>query len=120
MEGLAENGKIRVGDVSLALAQPANFINGASVQLACRPEAIRLAVADIANTVQGTITFVRDLGPVRDFHLDTPLGKLVVEQGADQGRNHKLGDKVHLTLPPEALRIYPRSPAAEPMGMAAE
>ena len=120
MEGLAENGKIRVGEVILTLPKPANFLNGAPVQLACRPEAIRLGASETANTVKGTITFVRDLGPVRDFHLDTPLGKLVAEQGADQGRNLKLGDTVALSLPPEALRIYPRGIAESPMGMAAE
>ena len=120
MEGLAENGRIRVGDVALTLPKPANFVTGAPVQLACRPEAIRLGKADTANTVKGTITFIRDLGPVRDFHLDTPLGKLVVEQGADQGLDVKLGETVALTLPPEALRIYPRSPDVPLVEVAAE
>jgi putative spermidine/putrescine transport system ATP-binding protein len=62
--------------------------------------------------VQGTVTFVRDLGPVRDIHLDTPLGKLVAEYGADHSRILKVGEVVDLTLPPEALRIYPRVPGA--------
>ncbi len=120
MDGLAENGKIRVGEVVLALPKPANFMTGAQVVLACRPEAIRLGTTGAVNTVTGTITFIRDLGPVRDVHLDTPLGKLVVEQGADLGRGLRLGDTVALTLPPDALRIYPRGSAQPPMDMAAE
>ena len=117
MDGIAEDGRILVGDVALSLPQPANFLNGSAVQLACRPEAIRIGDGTTgANGVPGTVTFVRDLGPVRDIHLQTMLGKLIAEQGSDHSRSPKVGETVHLTLPPEALRIYPRLPAA----MAAE
>ena len=60
------------------------------------------------NTVQGIVTFVRDLGPVRGIHLDTAIGKLVAEHGSDHSISPKVGETVSLTLPPEALRLYPR------------
>lgn len=120
MDGVAEDGLIRVGDIRLSLPQPAKYLNGSPVQLACRPEAIRIGAAELKNSVEGTVTFVRDLGPVRDIHLQSGLGRLVAEQGADQGRHLKLGDKVMLTLPPEALRIYPHSPDPALARMAAE
>jgi putative spermidine/putrescine transport system ATP-binding protein len=109
VDGIAQDGRVMVGDIAFSLQKPAQFRNGSPVQLACRPEAIRLiGVADGENGVRGTVTFVRDLGPVRDIHLDTPIGKLVAEHGSDHSQSPKVGDTILLTLPPEALRIYPR------------
>lgn len=107
MDGVAQDGQIIVGDVALSLPKPARFLNGSAVQLVCRPEGIRLGAskADV-NSVDGRVTFVRDLGPVRDIYLDTALGKLVAEQGADRSQGLALGQTVRLSLPPEALRIY--------------
>ncbi len=107
MDGIAQDGRVMVGDIALSLPNPVQFLNGSSVQLVCRPEAIRIGGTGV-NTVQGTVTFVRDLGPVRDIHLQTDLGKLVAEHGANHGGTIKVGDTIPLTLPPEALRIYPR------------
>lgn len=109
MDGTAQDGRVMVGDVALSLPKPAQFINGSPVQLACRPEAIRIGGTGL-NAVQGKVTFVRDLGPVRDIHLETVLGKLVAEHGSDQGGAIKVGDTITLTLPPEALRVYPLEP----------
>jgi putative spermidine/putrescine transport system ATP-binding protein len=113
MDGVAQDGRIVVGDVALSLPRPAQFLTGSAVQLVCRPEGIRLGadVADV-NRVEGRVTFVRDLGPVRDIFLDTRLGKLVAEQSADQSRGLALGDTVQLSLPPDALRLYPGQPSA--------
>ncbi|NJM82566.1 MAG: ABC transporter ATP-binding protein [Tabrizicola sp.] len=126
MDGIARDGRIMVGEIALSLPQAARFLDGSPVQLACRPEAIRMGEGGAgANRVQGRVTFVRDLGPVRDFHLETVLGKLVVEHGSDQSTSPKIGETVHLTLPPEALRIYPRLPPQDlsggvPSALAAE
>ncbi|TNC47620.1 ABC transporter ATP-binding protein [Rubellimicrobium rubrum] len=110
MDGVADQGRVMVGDVALSLPEPVKFLSGSPVRLTCRPEAIRLEAAGVPlNRVQGTVTFVRDLGPVRDIHLDTVLGKIVAEQTPDHSLpGIQVGQTVHLTLPPEALRIYPR------------
>ncbi len=115
MDGVTQDGKVMVGDVALSLPRPAQFLNGSPVQLVCRPEGIRLgADTSSVNLVEGRVTFVRDLGPVRDIYLDTGLGKLVAEQSADQSRGLALGDTVRLSLPPDALRIYPGHGSAMP------
>jgi putative spermidine/putrescine transport system ATP-binding protein len=114
MDGVAQDGKIVVGEIALSLPKPAQFLNGSSVQLVCRPEGIRLGSgkADV-NSVEGRVTFVRDLGPVRDIYLESGLGKLVAEQSADQSQG--------LSMPPDALRIYPAQSATMPVtAMAAE
>ncbi|MFN4128842.1 MAG: ABC transporter ATP-binding protein [Paracoccaceae bacterium] len=111
VDGTARDGQVLVGDVALSMPQPVQFLNGSPLQLACRPEAIRLdATVGAVNAVQGTVTFVRDLGPVRDIHLESSIGKLVVEHSSDPGQSPKVGETIHLILPPEALRIYPRMP----------
>ena len=114
MDGIAQDGAIRVGDMVLSMREPASFLNGSPVQLACRPEAIRIGAGTAeVNSLEGRVTFVRDLGPVRDIYLDTGLGKLVAEQGSDQGPGLRTGDRVQISLPPDAFRIFPRQP--EPM-----
>ena len=122
MEGVAQDGKIVVCDVALSLPEPARFLNGSAVQLVCRPEGIRLGAAKTAvNSIEGRVTFVRDLGPVRDIYLESALGKLVAEQSADQSRGLAVGDTVQLSLPPDALRIYPGPSVAQaPTALAAE
>jgi putative spermidine/putrescine transport system ATP-binding protein len=42
MDGVADAGRIVVGGVALSLPGPAQFRDGYPVQLACRPEAIRI------------------------------------------------------------------------------
>lgn len=114
MDGVADQGRVRVGGVALALPRPVNFIDGAPVRLACRPEAIRLSPSETGeNRISGTVTFVRDLGPVRDIHLDTALGPIVAEHAPDPTLPPlRPGAVLDLTLPPEALRAYPRQGTA--------
>ena len=126
MDGIARDGHVLVGGVEMFLPKPVQFRNGSRVQLVCRPEAIRMGGGgDTVNAVQGTVTFVRDLGPVRDIHLDTVLGKLVAEHGSDHSHSAVVGETVRLNLPPGALRVYPGQPpyetaAASTSAMAAE
>jgi putative spermidine/putrescine transport system ATP-binding protein len=121
-DGVANAGRVLVGNVALALPRPINFVDGAQVRLACRPEAIGLvASAEAPNRITGLVTFVRDLGPVRDIHLDTPLGPVIAEQAAVPGGTAaRTGDTLALTLPPDALRVYPRTGETPAIAMAAE
>jgi len=122
LDGIARAGRVMVGDVTLSLPRPINFADGAPVRLACRPEAVGLAATpDAANRVTGKVTFVRDLGPVRDIHLDTPLGPLIAEQAADPSSPApRAGDTLAVTLPAPSLRVFPRTGEAPALAMAAE
>lgn len=109
-DGVAEGGKVRVGATLLTLSPRANFLSGAPVRLACRPEKIDLEDNGGRNRLSATVTFVRDLGPVRDIHLETVIGKVVVEYALGESeRPFHVGEQVTLTLPPEALLAFPRS-----------
>ena len=111
-DGVAEGGKVRVGDTLLALAPPANFLDGSPVRLACRPEKIDLEEAVAGNRLPATVTFVRDVGPVRDIHLDTAIGRVIVEYALGESeRPLRIGETVTLTPPPESLHAFPRSVA---------
>jgi putative spermidine/putrescine transport system ATP-binding protein len=115
-DGVAEGGQVRIGQTLLSLPPTATqFLPGSPVRLACRPEAIDLEDKSGAdNRLPATVTFVRDLGPVRDIHLDCPLGKVVVEYALGENRQpFRIGDRLHLTLPPEALRVFARPQPAE-------
>jgi len=119
IDGVAEGGGIRVGQTLLTLAPAATrFLAGSPVRLACRPEAIDLEdKSGPDNRLPATVTFVRDLGPVRDIHLDCALGKMLVEYALGESRRaFRIGDSVTLTLPPEALRVFPRPMPAEATG----
>jgi putative spermidine/putrescine transport system ATP-binding protein len=112
-DGVAEAGGVRVGARTLAVTPPPNFVEGAPVMLACRPEKIDLEdTGGGANRLPATVTFVRDLGPVRDIHLETAIGKVVVEYAlGETQRPFRVGEKVTLTLPPDALHVFPRAQA---------
>jgi len=111
-DGLAERGNVRVGQTLLTVAPPANFLSGSSVRLAFRPEKIDLDDAGTENRLPATVTFIRDVGPVRDIHLDTALGKVVVEYALGESqRPFAVGETVTLTLPPDALHVFPRTEA---------
>ena len=110
VDGVAEDGGVRVGDMLLRVTPEARYLNGSPVRLACRPEAIDLQdKTGPDNRMPATVTFVRDLGPVRDIHLDSAFGKMVVEYALGENREtFRIGDQVTMTLPPEALRVFPR------------
>ncbi len=110
IDGLAEDGGVRVGDSLLRVTPEARYLPGSPVRVACRPEAVDLQdKTGPDNRMPATVTFVRDLGPVRDIHLESALGKMVVEYALGENRDtFRIGDQVSMTLPPDALRVFPR------------
>jgi putative spermidine/putrescine transport system ATP-binding protein len=111
-DGVAEAGGVRVGEVLLSLEPPPRFLAGAPVRVACRPEKIDLEDESVGTRVPATISFVRDVGPVRDIYLDCALGQVIVEYAVGETRRpFRVGETVTLTLPPDALHVFPRSAA---------
>jgi putative spermidine/putrescine transport system ATP-binding protein len=104
---VAEQGGARAGQVHLAT--PARFRAGSPVRLAIRPEQVRIDTDTAGpNRLSATVTFVRDLGPVREYHLESKLGRIILEQAlAEGGTALHVGDATAVRLPPDALHVFP-------------
>jgi putative spermidine/putrescine transport system ATP-binding protein len=119
------HGEVRAGRVetaigSFAVEPPASFLDGSAVTLACRPERTVLAHARGpaspvgSNKVRASVTFVRDLGPVREIHLRAGDCPLICELPYSDQTPYAAGESVELTLPPETLRVFPAEASAAP------
>ncbi|MFN3613077.1 MAG: ABC transporter ATP-binding protein [Rubrimonas sp.] len=112
------DGEVRDGAV-VALGRPLRpeapppFIPGSAVTLACRPEAVRLsrAQAEGLNQIPARVSFVRDVGPTREIHLDAGGARMTAELGAADAEPFAVGEAVFAELPPAALRLFPRAAA---------
>ena len=108
MDGVVEKDGVRVGAELLALQ--ANFLVGSDVKLAIRPERACLDFDDGAgqNRVAAKVAFVRDLGPIKEYHFETGLGRIVVECAlGDNSNTLRTGDETTVRLPSDALHVFP-------------
>ncbi|SNS67782.1 ABC transporter ATP-binding protein [Antarctobacter heliothermus] len=118
-DGMTVPGGIRIGATHL-VAEP-RFIGRSLVRVAIRPERACLDEEPGANRLPAKITFVRDLGPIREYHLESALGRMVVEYAAGEGgKIFQVGDTTEVRLPPDALHIFPAPTAHEALAVAAE
>lgn len=110
-DGVVEKGGVRVGATLLEMKAANGFLAGSPVQVAFRPEMPHLDAAEAPGTrLAAKITFVRDVGPVRDIHLETDIGAMVVEYaGGEADRSFAVGQQVTVTLPRERLLAFPRT-----------
>ncbi|MFK7752966.1 MAG: ABC transporter ATP-binding protein [Sedimentitalea sp.] len=91
---------------------PANFAPNSAVRLAIRPESASLVSEPGPNCIKAQVNFVRDLGPVREYHVISDIGPVIVEYAAGtDGLRLAEGDKTLVHLPCDALRVYPRTAA---------
>ena len=107
-DAVVEAGRLIAAGESFS-APKANFANGSKVRVAIRPEQAMLT-GDMPreNRIAGRVTFVRDVGPMRDIHLKTALGDVVVEYAlGEKVREFAVGEDVSVHLPAEALFVYP-------------
>jgi len=109
-DGVVEHGSIRIGRIPLNPGDTLNFITGVPVRVACRPESPYLDTEGVEGSqIKATVTFVRDVGPVRDIHLDTEIGPMVVEYARGESETpYEIGQAATVTLPPSALHVFPR------------
>ena len=110
-DATVQGGALQIAGQSLKAS--VNFIDGAPVRVAVRPERACLqGECGPENRMEARVTFVRDLGPVRDIHLDSAIGPLIVEYALGESeRPFAIGDQVALSLPPEALHVFPAETA---------
>ncbi|MEM6303443.1 MAG: ABC transporter ATP-binding protein [Pseudomonadota bacterium] len=110
-DGVYGKDSVTIGGRSFAV--PPGFSRGSPVRCAIRPEAASLAPHGGPNCVDATVLFVRDLGPVKEYHLNSAIGPIIVECAASaDDLGLKAGDGTFAQLPAEALRVYPREAAA--------
>ncbi len=89
------------------------FSPGSPVRAAIRPERTFIDDSPGANRIEAKVMFVRDLGPMREYHLQSDIGPMIAEYAASEKiPDLKTGDATLVRLPPEALQLFPRSEAA--------
>lgn len=108
-DGVYQKGGVKIGKHAMDIS--ANFAAGSLVRLAIRPESACLVTEPGQNCIAADISFVRDLGPVREYHLRTDIGPLIVEYAGPDGMHLVAGDTTLVHLPVDALRVYPRTAA---------
>ncbi len=110
-DGVTADGQIQIGDITLQANAP--FVSGAPVKVAIRPERTSITTETGPNSVPADVMFVRDLGPLREYHLSSDIGPIVAEHaGGTDAPPLTKGDRTAVHLPPEALRVFPRDEAA--------
>ncbi|MEM7519395.1 MAG: ABC transporter ATP-binding protein [Pseudomonadota bacterium] len=110
-DGVFKGGKVQVGD--LALETDVSFVAGSPVRISIRPERACLDGVASNNRVGAEVMFVRDLGPVKEYHLTSQIGPIIVEYAAGaEAQTLKTGDKTEVRLPASALQVFPREEAA--------
>ncbi len=110
-DGVSKPNGILVGDSLLQVE--ANFQPGSAVRLAIRPERTCIDDDPGENRVPAKVMFVRDLGPIREYHLHSEIGPIIAEYAAGE-TNPKLktGDATSVRLPASALQVFPGAKAA--------
>ena len=57
--------------------------------------------------------FVRDLGPIREYHLQSEIGPVIAEYAAGETTPQlATGDETTVRLPPASLQVFPAEQAA--------
>jgi putative spermidine/putrescine transport system ATP-binding protein len=109
-DGIAENGGVRVGKTLLEAASAHKFLPGSPVRIACRPEVACLDGAAASGTaLEARVTFLRDVGPARDIHLETEIGRIIVEYArSETDQPFEIGLETRVVLPATGLHIFPR------------
>ena len=115
LAGVARDGGVELLGARFAVEPAAHFLEGSPVTVACRPEWMRLAPGEAAgaNAITGRVGFVRDIGQVREIHVEAGPARLVVELPFSDTTRYAVGDTVTAELPARALRVFPAGEAAE-------
>ena len=110
-DGVSQENGILVGNSLLQV--DATYRKGSPVRVAIRPEQTYIGGDLDENRVPAKVMFVRDLGPIREYHLQSDIGPIIAEYAAGE-KNPDLsnGDVTSVRLPPSALQVFPGADAA--------
>ncbi|MDO6728196.1 ABC transporter ATP-binding protein, partial [Cognatishimia sp. 1_MG-2023] len=106
-DGVATDTGVRLGDTEISVVDRGGFTAGQQATLFCRPEVVSLTDTAVPNSIPGTVTFVRDEGPAREIHLETPVGAMTAEIPGSFEATVKVGDTFHAELPESFLHLLP-------------
>ena len=110
-DGIFQDGTVQIGEVQLKAK--ANFLAGSAVKVAIRPERTCLDDQGGDNRIPARVQFVRDLGPMKEYHLTSDIGPIVVESAAGAAAPQlATGQDTSVRLPPDAIQVFPQSVAA--------
>ena len=110
-DGISQDGGVLVGDNLLQV--DANFHKGSRVRVAIRPERTCIDDDPGENRVAAKVMFVRDLGPIREYHLQSDIGPIIAEYAAGETTPQlQNGDETSVRLPADALQVFPGAAAA--------
>ena len=110
-DGVYRDGAVEIG--GYRLQAEAGFQAGSSVRVAIRPERTCLDVADGTNRIPARVSFIRDLGPMKEYHLQSAIGPIVVESAAQATPpDLATGQETLVRLPADAIQIFPQAAAA--------
>jgi len=110
-DGVFDKGGVQVGDCRLETE--VDFHPGSPVRVAIRPERTEIDNESGENRIPAKVMFVRDLGPLKEYHLQSKIGPIIVEYAAgEDGPTLGTGDDISVRLPRDALQVFPRAEAA--------
>lgn len=114
LEGYVSGNSVSVGNTQLQVGDELPFMNGAKVEVTCRPESttIHMGHDTSQNGIEASVTFIRDIGSVREVFLDVAGKRLISEMQCGVLPDLKPGMQVVVELPSAALRVYPLDAAA--------
>lgn len=109
LNGTIRRGSVVVGNKPITLPRKPNFIEGANVTLFSRPERSRIVESAGENTIDARVTYVRNVGSSFEYHLDTALGSMMVEQPNRHGESPiSTGQQILVHLPANAIKAFPK------------
>jgi iron(III) transport system ATP-binding protein len=97
LKGTNREDVLALGELTLPLPQPPNLTAAQTVDVAIRPEAIRICgrYDNIENAMQATVVKATYIGAWMEYTLDSPVGRLFAVDSQVE-RNFAPGDCVHL------------------------
>jgi len=107
-KGTVSKGNVSIGSTSLEMSEPANYLDGATVQVFARPERTRIVAHTGKNTLDAEIVYVRNVGPSLEIHLNSEHGSVLVDTpNNQQAVVYQQGQSVSIELPGDSLKIFP-------------
>lgn len=112
VNGTVRRGEVIVGDSRLNISPVPAFVDGSAVTLFSRPERARIVDSMAANTVEGRVMYVRNVGASFEYHLQTPVGTLLIEKPNTLGDSPlSVGQRILVQLPVGAVKAFPAQAA---------
>lgn len=111
-EGTTHADGVDLGNVRLTTPKAQNFKKGSSVTVFVRPE--RTIVSELgevgSNTVNAKISFVRNVGPSLEIHVESDIGQIIVDvPNRQQSKKLHVGKHVCVSLPKDTLQIFAKN-----------